>query len=245
MFSTKTSLLSIVKKQYFNKLNQYSNIVFALVAIQIFTLAISFTLYGTSIRRFNPFFVIDIRSYADEIAIVFTMIFVLIASAILRSKTYRDMDFNFISNRLSSQLSTIGFLLTIVVAGSTFAVLSGYMLRVLRYFLPISKPFSIIMSHISFQDFLLSVSIITLYLLLFSALGYFIGSLIYFNKIFAVLLTVLFLTIIFFRIDYTVFVHNFYFHETSILVFTLKTLIPSIVLFLLSIMLTKEKEVRL
>ncbi|RQD74748.1 MAG: hypothetical protein D5R97_07280, partial [Candidatus Syntrophonatronum acetioxidans] len=163
------SLLEAVKKQYMFKLRLYMNLFISLVVVQV--IAILFTTAGVGGRgtgagnvNFNETF------YSSDIIIAFTLIWAFFTALLLTTRDYRDMDFVFLGNRLSSNISNMGFLVTASLAVGLTAVLGGVFLRVLLYFS--LGPYQILSENyfVSLGGLSLAVLVTFLYLILACAL---------------------------------------------------------------------------
>ncbi|WP_336104179.1 hypothetical protein, partial [Paenibacillus phytohabitans] len=178
MSLTNASFLDVIKKQLFFKVRAYYGAFTSLVTVQAIALLFSFNGVGQMGLGGN----LSISSYSGIIIFVFTAFWAFITATTLTTKAYHYIDFSFVTNRMSSHLSTVGMLIVysfIASIGSTFA---GILLRVILYFKEGSE--KIIANHffIPFSDLLVGIYIGTLYLLLFATLGYFIGMFTQINK---------------------------------------------------------------
>ena len=74
---------------------------------------------------------IEVKYYSADLVIIFTMLWSFITAITIHTKPYRNHDFTFVTNRMSSSLSNILFLLTASIIGSITAVLAGNLVNVL------------------------------------------------------------------------------------------------------------------
>ena len=248
MFSTGNSLLETVKKQYNFKLRLYMNLFISLVVVKV--IAILFTAGGTGsygTGTGNIYFYE--KFYSSNIIIAFTLLWAFFAAVLLTTRDYRDMDFVFIGNRLSSNISNMGFLVTASLAGGFTAVLGGVLLRVILYYS--LGPYNILSDYyfVSLGDLSRAVLATFLYLILACALGYFCGILVQLSKAFVVILPALFFgTLITVSareeahlVDY---VFNFIVEESSFTLFLVKVIFTAAILFGSSLLLSNRLEVR-
>ena len=131
MMSLKTiNLAETVKKQFVFKLKANIDVFSSLVGIQL--LAILFSLGGVaSMGMGGANLSVDVKYYSADLVIVFTMLWSFVTAITITTKPYRNHDFTFVSNRLSSSLSNILFLLTASFIGSITALLSGNLVKLL------------------------------------------------------------------------------------------------------------------
>ena len=124
MMSLKTiNLAETVKKQFVFKLKANIDVFSSLVWIQL--LAILFSLNGVaSMGMGGTNLSVDVKYYSADLVIIFTMLWSFVTAITITTKPYRNHDFTFVSNRLSSSLSNILFLLTASFIGSITATLS-------------------------------------------------------------------------------------------------------------------------
>ena len=100
-----------VKKQYFFKLKANIDAFSSLVWIQL--LAHLFSLGGVaSMGMGGTNLSVDVKYYSADLVIGFTMLWAFVTAITITTKPYRNHDFTFVTNRLSSSLSNILFLLT-------------------------------------------------------------------------------------------------------------------------------------
>lgn len=238
------SLKSLALKQYAFKVKGYSNLFYGLLIAQI--LGLLFSLGGVMTQGFGSGInglTITVKAYSADFIIVFSIFWVMITAATIANKTYRNMEFSLITHRLSSNLSNIGFLLTASIFAGITVSLSGALLRMIGYFM-------FDHTQILFKGFLLSpdnllfeMVVTSLCLILFSSIGYFGGTLVELNKSFYIIIPVL--TAGFLKV-YGQYLTKIYlsFFNSTLLLFTFKILILSILLFGLSSFISNRMEVR-
>lgn len=190
MFSTETNLLEVAKTQYNYKLKSFRRMFLAMIILQV--IALFFSLGGVGSSGTSSGGVeLSTKNYSSEIIIIFTFFWAFVVAVMLTTREYRNIDFAFVSNRLSSDLSNIGFLVTAGLAGGLTTILGGVLLRVIVYF---SRGSANILSENFFVapgELLVGFTVTVLYLLLLSAIGYFCGILVQLNKAFLVILPAL------------------------------------------------------
>ncbi len=240
-----SSLWEVVRSQYFYKLKSHLSLFSALIGMQV--LALLFSLggvmnFGMGSRYLN----VNISYFSSEMVFWFTALWIVVVSFVVTTKDYWDMDFTFISNRLSGNLSNIAFLSSAALIGGTSAIFSGFLLRLVVYlknggnlwvenFMPTPE--------ILFIGVLMSV----FYLLLFSSLGYLCGALVQLSKAFIILLVgSYFGSIWLVRLNPTFFlkIYDFYHGESSLPLFALKAVFTAGLLYLGSLFLSNRLEVR-
>lgn len=134
MSLSKPNLASVVKKQYVHKLKANIGVFTSLLAVQILAILFSRNGVGSSGSGMNDFS-INVQFYSADMVLVFTFIWAFITSLLLTTKVNRYPDFSFVTNRLSSNLANIYFLVTASFIAGTGAMLSGYVVKMsIHYF---------------------------------------------------------------------------------------------------------------
>lgn len=237
---------SVVMKQYTFKLKAYNGLFTSMVITQV--IAILFSLGGThSTGSSSNNFSINISYYSANMIIIFTLIWAFIIAIIITGAEYKNNDFSFVTNRLTSNVSNMLFLLTASVVSGITAILAGYFINVLVIL------FMEVEIVVDPGADVLAVSIgllaVILYLLLLSSIGYLFGTLIRLQKLFAVVLPALLVGSLIIsanmRDEPTILKWvNFYIQESSFLLFTVKVLVTVAILFGGSIVISNRMEVR-
>lgn len=236
------SLRSITFKQYVYKLKGYSNLFYGLLIAQI--LGLFFSVQGVRSSGFgSEDLFVSVKGYTADIVIVFSLFWIMVTGFTLANKSYKNTEFSLVANRLSSNLSNIGFLLTCSIFVGITASLSGVLFRVIGYFGFERTQIQLEGFILAPGDLFLGIFVTMLYLALFSSIGYIGGVLVELNKSFVIIIPVL---VIGFSRVYGEYLgkilRNFY--ESTLLIFILKILILTIVLFGISILLSNRMEVR-
>jgi hypothetical protein len=247
MFLTEVKLVDIVKKQFMYKLKAYLSVFSSLLTIQIIGILLSTTgsrSMGTSSNGFS----LNFSYYTGDIIIIFTMIWALISAIIITTKAYRNDDFVFVSNRLSSNLSNIVFLLFASIVGGITAILSGILFKVIMYF--ILDDGNVTATFISIQELIVGIIASIFYVVLLASLGYFVGMLVQLSKWFTMILPAVFIGYLFLGVNmngeptFILEIGKFFIEESSLLVFFLKVILSASLLFSVSIILSNKMEVR-
>ena len=246
MSLTKANLAETVKKQYLFKLKANIDAFSSLIWIQLLAILFSFGGVG-SMGGGGANLNIEVKYYSADLVIVFTMLW---------SFHYSDyhyiqnhiviMILSFVTNRISSSLSNILFLLTASIIGSITAVLAGNLVNVLVSILFKQETFSDLYWIL---EFMLGIGITILYVFFLSSIGYLIGSLVQVSKGFIILIPVLFFGSLFLeasmqKTPFLFHVFQFYVMESSLSLFIMKTLITTAVFFIAAISLLNRMEVR-
>ncbi|TYS70445.1 hypothetical protein FZC76_00675 [Sutcliffiella horikoshii] len=246
---SKVSFDQVVKKQFLYKLSAYSGVFISLIILQV--IAVLFSLNGVGNSSGGSELVrLNIHYYSANLIFVFTMLWVFIVSIIITSKAYRNDDFSFVTNRLSSDLSNVCFVVLVSTIGTITALMSKYLLQVIVLLLP--KFDSLYHSPVSMNiGSFLVIGILTafLYVLLCGAAGYFVGTLVRVSSLFKILVPVLFVGYLFFggfisQVSGLANIVEFFYLESSFIVFVLKVLITVLVLFASSVAIFNRMEVR-
>lgn len=236
------SLMQTVKRQFLFKLKANIDSLSSLIWIQL--LAILFSFGGVSTMwSSSGASSIEIQYFTGDVVVVFTMIWSFTTAITLTTKSYRYQDFTFVTNRLSSSFSNILFLLCVNILGSLTAILSGNLISVIKYLFSNTQLYHIEMNGL---DIVGGIVLTFLYLSMFSALGYLIGSFVQLHKIFAVLIPILILGPLFSMQGDALIVklYQFYIEESSFFFFFLKSLLTTVLLLIPAISLMNRLEVR-
>lgn len=248
MSLTRINLSSIVKKQYTYKLKANGQVFWNLVFLQV--LAILFSLNGINMSGSSSEIIdVEIHYFSADMVVFFTMIWGFIIAIIITTKAYRNDDFTFVTNRLSSNLSNLLFLLTASIIGGLTAMLSTNLLKVIMYFFAGQLTIGSTSMVSAPVEFLLGIFTTSFYIFLFCALGYLIGTMVQIHKVFVVLVPALFFGALFLsevsgnaRMVAKFF--GFIFTESSILLFMIKIIVTCVLLIASAFVLSNRMEVR-
>lgn len=249
MSLTDPSLAAVVRKQIQFKMKSCIGMFSTLVILQL--LALLFSLGGSGMLGGSRSMIsYEINYYSIDILVVFTILWAFINAILIKTKAYREDDFAFVTNRMSSNLSNIVFLFIGSIVGGITATLSGYLLRIAIYFL-FDDNQQVIYSSTGYNLMELLVGTIAMILLifLFSSLGYIIGTLVHLHKAFTYIVPVVILGFIFLVEVSTEFhvlmeIGKFYFGEDSFWLFGGKAIITLALFFAGSMMISNRLEVR-
>ena len=169
MSSKEVNLLSISVKQYFYKLKAYTTLVYGLITAQL--IALLFSLGGVvSMGSGNGELSITVKSYSANIVLIFSFVWIMVIALRLTTKQYKSMEITLVTNRLSGNLSNVGFLMTACVFGGITSSLVGVLLRVIMYFTFDRSQISIDGFFLAYSDLLLGIVVAILYMILISAI---------------------------------------------------------------------------
>lgn len=249
MSLNKVTLIEVVKKQYLHKLKAYSGVYTSLMVIQAIALLFAFSAmnsFGTSSEAFS----LDINYYSVDVVIGLTMLWAFITSITVTLKGYRNCDFNLVTNRLSSDLSNFAFLGTVGLIGTITSLLSSFLIKVILYVLPSTEVMYFSTLQTSPVIIIKGAIAAFLYMILFAALGYLVGTLVQLHPLVKVVLPVVFFGLLLFggiigRVDIVESVLGFFFTEASFLLFLIKVLITVASLLYVSAMINDRTEVRM
>ncbi|MFB6467307.1 hypothetical protein ACE38V_10850 [Cytobacillus sp. Hz8] len=244
MSLTTAKFSEIVKRQFLFKLKANIDSYSSLTGIQV--LAILFSFGGVASGGFGTDWIdINVHYFSADIVIAFTMLWSFTTAITITKKAYWSMDFSFVSNRLSSNVSNVLFLLTASLLGGITSMLASYLIRTVLALFFDYKFYSL---STSYGNLLLGIGIATLYIFCTGAIGYLIGSLIQWNRIFVFFLVVLFIGLLFtssfMEESFFTFVFQFYFRESSIGAFLLKIIFTTVLFFIPSFSLQNRMEVK-
>ncbi|UAL49284.1 hypothetical protein LG311_10395 [Sutcliffiella horikoshii] len=245
----KVTLDQVVKRQFLYKITAYSGVYISLIILQVIAVLFSLNGVGNSTGG-SERISLNIHYYSGNLIFVFTMLWVFIVSIIITSKAYRDEDFSFVTNRLSSDLSNVFFVLVVSVIGTITALMAKYLLQVIVLFLPKFDSFYHSPISMNIGSFLILGTLTAfLYILLCGAAGYFVGTLVRISSLFKILVPVLFVGYLFFggfinQVSGLASIVEFFYLETSFITFVLKVLVTVFVLFAGSVAIFNRMGVR-
>ncbi|MFF2446973.1 hypothetical protein ACFVSW_07700 [Neobacillus sp. NPDC058068] len=250
MSLTRVRLIDIVKKQYVYKLKAYSQVFMSLIFLQL--LAVFFSMNGIGGGGGSHGSIqVKYSYFSGDYVVAFTMLWGFIMAITITTKAHRNDDFVFVTNRVSSNLSNALFLLTASVIGGVTALLSSYLIKVIVFYF-INDVFikSTAASMSAPMELLLGIFSTILYVFLFSALGYLVGTLVQISKVFAVLLPAAFFGGLILdglrgKSGIIANLFAFFFTESSLALFSVKIIVTAVLLFAVAIALSNRREVRL
>ncbi|OIK16552.1 hypothetical protein BIV60_04400 [Bacillus sp. MUM 116] len=237
------SLGHVVKQQFVYKLKAYQQAFISLVIVQ--GIAILFSIGGVGMMGSGSQSInISVKYYSADIVVVFTLLWGFITAINLTTKAYRYDDFAFVTNRISSNLSNILFLLTGSVIGGVTAMLSASLLKIIMVYV-LNYQFVAPLSTMGVPvEFMLGILTTCLYLFLFCALGYFVGMLVQIHKLFIVILPAVLLGGAFGKEKLFIKLLGILFTESSLSIFIVKIIVAIALLFYSSVILSNRMEVR-
>lgn len=249
MSLTEPRLTDIVKKQLRYKLNAYTGIFSSLLVMQLIGIFMGFNAGGGGGSRNGNTLTFAYSLASGDMPVIFTLIWAFSMGILVTTIAYRNDAFSFVSNRLSHHLSN--FLLLLVassIAGIT-AALAGSIIKFISLFskdLLFSETIGLTASPF---DFLIQIATLIVYMILFTGLGYLIGSFIQLSKlVIPILIVGLFILPMFGLNVYGSGIIEkmvvFFGTETSFPIFLVKVIATVLVLFIISILCTNKLEVR-
>lgn len=246
MYLTKTNEWEIIKKQYKYKLQSYPLMFMIIVVAQSVSIFLSSTgamsMYSSNGSNLS----LQISVISSDNIIFFTLFSILIMTISFTGSETRSADFTFVTNRLTSNLANIGFIVTLCLFGAITSVLSGVLLRVIIYFRVGAE--SIIPNDffVSFHGWLMLLIVTFLYFLLLSSLSYFIGVFMQFNKLIVAVVAVVVIGSLISEVRITgrLQILQLFISETSLFEFACKVILTAIVLFACVLYMSNRVEVR-
>lgn len=185
MSLTSPSLLNVAKAQYTFKLKAYIGLFTSLIALHAVAISLSLsasTFIGTSLGRTH----FSSRVFSNELLVWSAVLWVFLVSALLTTKSYRDLDTAFVSSRLSSNLANGALLLTWCVIGGLLAAFGGGMLRIGAFFALGEAAIASQSFFMTSLELFVGAAVTALYMLLFGTLGYLCGTLVQASKVFVI-----------------------------------------------------------
>lgn len=246
MSLTRTNLTETVRKQYFFKLKANIDVFSALVGLQLLALLFSFNGVGST-GSSGGGISIDVKYFSVDIVLAFTFIWAFTTAITITTKPYRNHDFTFVTNRLSSSLSNILFLFTISIIGGLTTMLSGNLLKVLIYVFSDQVLYS--SNTGGLKEFFMGVCLAFFYVFFISSIGYLVGSLVQVSKLFVLLFPVSIIGIMFLDASLgkeptVLSIIQFFVMETNIIPVIGKVLLATSVLFIAAVSILNRLEVR-
>lgn len=246
MFLTEVSLWGTVKKQYGYKMNAYLNSFGTLVFLQL--IALLFSSSGNGMMGSTGGGIsVEVSYISADLLVAFSMLWAFSTAILVTTKAYRYDDFTFVSNRLSTNVSNMLFLMTASVVGGVSSILGGLLLKgAIASF----RGAEILGSVYTINDIASGIVATSAYLLLLASVGYVVGMIVQVNKLFSVLLPGLFIGMLYMEIQINgepkllTSVADLFVNETSLLLFIGKVLVASAGFFYLATVLSNRLEVR-
>ncbi|WP_156319836.1 hypothetical protein [Bacillus sp. FJAT-18017] len=245
MSLTKITILETVKKQFLYKLKANIDAFSALVGVQL--LAIVFSLGGTGMSGGgNGGMNVEVNYLSANLVIIFTFMWAFVSAITINNKVTREQDFTFVTNRMSSSLSNILFLVTVGLLGSFTAILAGNLVQAIVY-LFLEKNVYRLQTNVS--GLFTSIAGCFLYLLVFSSIGYLVSSLSQVNKLFKLIIPFAIIGLLFLggvsqEDHFIVDIVHFYFDERNLALFSLKTVLTAGVFYAAGTAILQRLEVR-
>ena len=238
----KSNLIHIVKKQYLYKLQGCSKFFLVMIIMQIVGMIFSICNIGSMSCTSNETLKLSLYGNTTIQILIFTIACGMGSAINLNLNEAKSVDFTFVSNRISSNLSSIAILVTYAAFGAVTFPLSACFIRIAKYLLIggsniIERDF-----YISPGELICSGGATFLYILLFSSAVYFAVVLVERSKAFIIAL--LALIVLLPRTELFNDIIIFYGSEHSFFMFMVKVLVTSILLFMASIIISNNVEVR-
>jgi hypothetical protein len=236
------NLMTVVKKQYVFKLQSFSRFFLVIIATQILGMLFSLTNAGGMSASSNEIYSFSIDYNSTIQVFIFTLACVTGITVFLNLKEYKDIDFTFVSNRMSSNLSNIGFLITLSLFGAITSALSGVLIRTIKYLLIGSSKIAETGFFLTPLEIMCSIGATFLYILLLSSVVYFCTAITKKSNIFIIVILAVFVLL-----PQTPVFSNlvgFYVKEHNFLIFMIKTMITGVIFFLASVLVSNNMEVR-
>lgn len=238
-------LSKVIAKQYRFKFKAYIDVFSSLVGIQF--LAIIFSTLGSTSSTFigvgnsGSF---HIKQYSSDLVIMFTFMWMFVTAVTTTMKQTRYQDFSFVGTRLSSSISSILFLVTAAAPAAIFAMLSGYLIRSVVFIFSDTPIYGI---GFSLTFLVTGIISIYFYMVIIASIGYLIGAIVQFSKIFLVVVPAIFLGAgyLFTQLLLLQRLVEAIIFESSLLLFSLKALIAGAIFFTAAIVLLRGREVRI
>lgn len=242
MFLRTEDLFTSFKKQYIFKLKAYSNLFVSMIIFQVLGILLSLA-HLSNMGSSSSYYSIDINQIFTLPVIIVSIAYIISVSVCLNLNDYKNIDFIYTTNRLSSNLSNIAFLVTFILFSAFNAALSSIFIRIIDYTILGSSNIIETGFFISPGELLCSFYVIFLYILLISSISYFCTTLIQKFEFYSLGFFICLIVVLYF-VSLTNII-RFYISESSLLVFSFKVLLTSITLFAISSVFSNDLEVKL
>lgn len=247
MSLNKMSLTTVIKNQFFSKLTLYAGVFTSFVILQVFAILLSMGSMGGGISSSGGL-EISYTTYSIAPVIIFTFLWGGIQAIKMSTKVNWEKSFMFVGNRFTHDLSNMIFLLVMSLIGGVLTVLTDFLFRVLTYYFLTDRTLAVNAFALTADEIFSGLISISFYLLLFSALGYLIGTVTRLHQMVSILLPAIFIggiiAIIKTRSNVLVLISQFYFNETNLGLFITKIVVSVFILFFASILISSRTEVR-
>lgn len=249
MFSTQWSAAEWAKRQYLFKMN--ANITMFTILIVLQVIATVFIGGASTSSTFgsddSPAFAVHLATVSYEGQAGMTMFWAFVVGFLLTSAAQRNESFVFVSNRWTFQLANLYFICTAALFGGVTTILLGSVMKIIALVNgnAIVETSGLLASP---YDFFSRIVAMTGYTLLLLLLGYLIGTLIQWNRLFVGLFAVLWVMML--MTNYSIAIDgqggliDFFYSETSMLLFAVKVLAAGAVLFFASFLVANRLEVK-
>ncbi|RIW34019.1 hypothetical protein D3H55_10510 [Bacillus salacetis] len=230
MYLTEADRLSIVKKQFRFKLKSFKGMFTSLIVLQIIGIFLSLNGDGSG-GGSSQFLDYRLNYYNGNIIFAFVMIWAFISAILITTKAYRFDDYSFVTDRMTSHLSNVLFLLAASFAAGITAVLANRVVILIIYFM--QDNVNLTAQTPAFLSGITGIIAMTLYIFLLASVGYLAGNLVQVSKLFIVVLPAVTIGSVFLETLLTrnpslvPDVFSFFGMEESFWLFVLKVLIVS------------------
>lgn len=243
MSLSKIKFSKTVNNLYRFKLKTNMNLFNSLIVLHLF--GILFSLGGIG-QQGGEYY--NISYYTADYMIGLTMVWAFIIGLQFMSRDLRNHDFLFVTNRLASHIANGLFLFTMSVIGAITAILTRYLSKLIIHF----SFGTVYMNEIvppTITEYIFGVIATILFVFIFSIIGYMVGSIIQLNKIFIILLPVFIITYLILsarsgQSNLLIILFEFYFAESSFILYLLKVMGTSAIIFTSAIGLTNRLEAK-
>ncbi|WP_017753958.1 hypothetical protein [Calidifontibacillus oryziterrae] len=245
MYLANASIGDIIKKQYRFKMRAYIWAFIALMVAQLaafgFSILSGSGMMGTSFGDLS----VKVTYYDGNLLVTFTLLWAFTTGTTLTTKQTRYGDFAFATNRLTSHLSNIAFIVTASIIAGITTMLASNLLKVCVIFWGDINNMVYDFIPISFLELVIGILATTLYAILIAAIGYIIGMLVQLSKVFIFVIPAFFIVLTMNGGDFSIEdIVMFFSKESSLFLFAVKVLVTIGILFITSILISNRWEVR-
>lgn len=245
------TFISVAIKKYMFKLRAYSGYFCGLVLAQI--LATTMLLSGSAEFNIgNSNLSITLHTYSAQLAFIFSVFWALVISVLLATQLKKDTTFSFPGNRLTDCFSDFAYILTGCLFGALTVALLSCALRIIIILLCAGH--AVVPGFYPIFDHLCTVAAGTgLYMLLASAVGYFIKTTYRINRVIFFVVVAILVVLNFTYFSAASFAAGrsvlaafwtLLFEQQSLDIFSMTVLLITTILFSLSALMANRMEVK-
>ncbi|GAA0451056.1 hypothetical protein [Alkalibacillus silvisoli] len=244
MSLTEVKPYDVVKKQSRLKINGFVRVFTSLVIAHLVAMVLSYNGTGSMGGSANGgMFNYRFNLISGDMIFIFTLIWAAVIPYGLVKDEQRDIDFTFVSNRLTNHLSNFVFLALMSLFGAIMTLGTSLLFKTLVYLL--NSNVSVHTSY-AFFDIFIAIAVMFMYILLLASLGYAVSLMMNTHVIMKVVVPVTIFGLAFLDPVHGTFssMFQFYVFESSLILLSIKVIFTVIALFGVILLVSNRWEVR-